>query len=140
MSEVTTAPAPRASDHWSAAPPFRCTTRTGGAQAAWIHAAGELDLLTAPQLERALYDAQLHNRVVILDMRDVSFIDSAGVHVLLAASEETGPKGARLRVLPGRIVGRMLALGGGRWQIPTIDLRETESDPALRLVSGDSEG
>jgi anti-sigma B factor antagonist len=138
MSAVSTVPTPKTSGHWPAPPPFLCTTRMGGAQAAWIHVAGELDLLTAPQLKRTLRDAQLHNRVVVLDMRDVSFIDSAGLHLLLAASQQVKPDGTQLRVIPSPVVSRMLGLGGGRWQIPTIDLAEAESAPSRRPRSARS--
>src|ERR1700722_7244620 len=96
VSAVSAASAPQTSGPWPAPPTFLCTTRMGGAQAAWVHVAGELDLLTAPQLERTLHDAQVHNRVVVIDMREVGFIDSAGIHVLLAAQEGTESGRAQL--------------------------------------------
>jgi hypothetical protein len=46
-----------------AGPPFDCTWQMGGAGAAWVHVAGELDLATWPQLRQTLRDAQLHAQV-----------------------------------------------------------------------------
>ena len=70
-----------------AAPPrFTCTWKEGGAGAAWVHVAGDLDLATAPLLKRALRDAQLCARVVVLDLRELTFIESTGVHVILDAA------------------------------------------------------
>ena len=125
MSAVTTTQAPRVSEHAFASPPFLCSTRTGGAQATWIHVAGELDLLTAPQLERALYDAQHNNRVVVVDMREISFIDSAGIHVLLAAHKDAKRGKQQLRIVSNRVVERLLTISGASGKIPTVDLGQT---------------
>ncbi len=56
---------------------------------------GELDLSAAPVLERQLYAAEMvRRRSVIVDLDRVTFIDSAGLHVLIAHSR------------PGRHQGR----------------------------------
>jgi anti-sigma B factor antagonist len=56
---------------------------------------GELDLATAARLEQALAQA---GDDVLLDLRDLTFMDSTGVRVLLEASE-SGPEELRI-VLP----------------------------------------
>jgi anti-sigma B factor antagonist len=56
---------------------------------------GELDLGSAPQLERAL--AAAGDGEVLLDLRGLTFMDSTGVRVLLEAAERGGPG---LRMLP----------------------------------------
>jgi anti-anti-sigma factor len=46
---------------------------------------GELDLATAPLLERELHDLRDSGfEQVVLDMHDLSFIDSSGIRVVLA--------------------------------------------------------
>ncbi|MEU7765774.1 STAS domain-containing protein [Nocardia sp. NPDC049190] len=60
---------------------------------------GEIDMASAPQLQSALEQALLETpRTVVVDMSNVGFLGSAGLSVLLAASEATGPGG--LRVVP----------------------------------------
>jgi len=47
---------------------------------------GELDLASAPSLERQLRDAQASDAErVVVDLRELEFLDSAGLHVLLDA-------------------------------------------------------
>ena|SRR5450759_3575784 len=87
MPQTFDVSSPTAAGSYAPAAPFLCTLTTGGTRAAWIHVAGELDLVTSPQLKRTLRTADLHARLVVLDAREVTFIDSAGVHVILDASK-----------------------------------------------------
>jgi anti-sigma B factor antagonist len=59
--------------------------------------AGELDAISAPELERHL-DALAAKRSprVVLDLSGLSFVDSAGVSVLLKAKHEAEGSGRRL--------------------------------------------
>jgi anti-anti-sigma factor len=57
---------------------------------------GELDLGTAGQLESALAEAQ---EPVLLDLRELTFMDSTGVRVLLEAAERAAGDGWELRIL-----------------------------------------
>ena len=66
-------------------PSFACSWTDGGPDAAWVHVAGELDIATTPQLERTLREAQLQARLVVLDLRELAFIDSSGVHAIVNA-------------------------------------------------------
>ncbi len=63
---------------------------------------GELDLSTAPEVEQALADAeeQQPERVVI-DLRQLVFLDSTGLRVVLAADGRARRDGRRLEVVPG---------------------------------------
>ncbi|WP_280238683.1 STAS domain-containing protein [Nocardia abscessus] len=60
---------------------------------------GEIDMASAPHLQSAL-DGALRDApaAVVVDMSNVGFLGSAGLSVLLAASEATGSGG--LRVVP----------------------------------------
>jgi len=57
----------------------------------FIVLAGELDLASAPQLAGAL--GNLGAADVILDMSKVTFVDSAGLHVLASAGREARQAG-----------------------------------------------
>ncbi len=73
--------------HPAAAPsPFRYTlTRVPPAEAR-LRPRGELDVASAPQLECALHNALWLARLVVVDLRAVTFMGAAGVRVLVNAS------------------------------------------------------
>lgn len=81
------------------APYFSCTSHTSGRAAVWVQAIGELDIAGAPYLERMLDQAQIRSRLVVLDLEDLTFIDIAGLHVIVAASTYARLAGQRLIVL-----------------------------------------
>lgn len=119
MPRLFTVPDPL---HTGSPAPFRCALTVTGARAAWVHVGGELDRCTAPQLERTLRDAQLHARLIVLDAREVSFIDSSGLQVILAANAGQEWGAPRLIVVPSRVVTRLLKLTGLHGRVWTIDL------------------
>ncbi len=51
-----------------------------------MRVAGELDIATAASLERVLRGAQRSAKLVVLDLRELTFMDSSGVHVIVDAS------------------------------------------------------
>ncbi|MET8471783.1 STAS domain-containing protein [Streptomyces sp. NPDC006422] len=72
---------------------------------------GELDLDTAPELERML--APLHPRHCELDFTDVPFIDSTGVNLLVRHQREAAAAGGSLRLISvSGPVRRVLDLSG----------------------------
>jgi anti-anti-sigma factor len=120
----------------SPAPPFECSWQAGGFGAAWVHVAGEVDLATSPQLLQALAESQVDARLVVLDVREVTFVDSAGVHAILAAAVKARREGHRLMLVRGSAhVDRVLALTGASAQISTFDLDPTEPAPTLNLTT-----
>lgn len=54
--------------------------------AAWIRLSGELDLATTPELSDALEEAQRVAHLVVLDLRDLDFIDVSAVRVIVGAT------------------------------------------------------
>lgn len=116
------------------AAPFQCTVNAAGRRAAWIHVAGELDLCSSPQLESALRAAQLHARLVVLDTRDVSFIDCSGAYAILAANAGAEWGVPRLILVPGLAVERLLKLAGAYEQIWTFDVEPPEQLQAPALA------
>jgi anti-anti-sigma factor len=83
-------------------PAFECSWTNGGLEAAWVHLAGELDIATTPQLERALHEPELQARLVVLDLRELAFLDTSGVHAIVDASIRARQAGHRLLLLRGR--------------------------------------
>jgi anti-anti-sigma factor len=79
-------------------------------------------------------EAELYSSLVVLDARDVTFIDSAGVHAILNANEAYGWGGARLMLVPSAAVERTLDLAGVRDRLTTFDLSPNEPAFPLRVV------
>jgi anti-anti-sigma factor len=76
------------------------TSITGGA--AVIALVGELDLAGTAALEQEL--ARLEGEppaAIVLDLRDVSFMDSSGLRVITVASKRAREAGRRLALVPG---------------------------------------
>ena len=65
-------------------------------QVAWIELRGELDIATAPELERALAAVPLEGSAV-LDLHALDFIDAAGMRAVLSAYRRLRE---RLRIIP----------------------------------------
>jgi anti-anti-sigma factor len=66
-----------------------------------VTVAGELDVATAPKLDRALRRAHGRATLVILDLRELEFTDSSGAHLILAADRRIRRAGGRLVVVRG---------------------------------------
>ena len=77
------------------------TTRTGRDGAVTVSVAGEVDTFTAPTLRSAL-DAELSRRPpeLVLDLRGVPFLGSAGLAVLVETKKSAGARDIVLRLSP----------------------------------------
>ena len=75
---------------------------------------GELDIATAPALERLLREVERDRwPTVVVDLRQLSFIDSSGIRALLTANDRIGRRDGRMLVRhPSRAVRRTLAAIG----------------------------
>ena len=71
--------------------------------AAVVRASGELDLSTAPALERAIGGplGEPGIRTITLDLRSLRFIDSTGLRIVLATDGALRADGRRLRLIKG---------------------------------------
>ena len=73
--------------------------------------AGDLDLASAPRLARAVERLTDEPGPVVLDLRDVEFVDSSGVSALLEVERLVEAKRRRLALLqPAGAVTRLLDL------------------------------
>ena len=115
-------------------PRFGCTLRDGGLDAAWVRVTGELDLATAPILAQALSQAEERGQRVVLDLRELTFMDSAGVHVILEASLRANASGRVLVLVRGPAhVDRVLDLTRASDSLEIVDLDPVEP-PVLALL------
>lgn len=76
-----------------------------------IAVAGEIDLATAPELDSHL-DFDKDGSVVVLDLADVSFMDSTGLRSVVRAHEDAAASGKRLAVVASDSVRKLLDLTG----------------------------
>lgn len=83
---------------------------------------GELDIGTVPQLDRALRRAQADATLVVLDLRELEFVDLSGAYLLLAADRRIRRAGGRLVVVRGNAeVEWFLALIGLDRELELVD-------------------
>jgi anti-sigma B factor antagonist len=76
--------------------------------------AGDLDLATAPMLSEALERVERGEPdVIVLDLREVTFMDSTGMSILLEAGKRAGEAGWELQIIRGsNQVDRLIAETG----------------------------
>jgi anti-anti-sigma factor len=133
MPQASVAFSSTAANRHPALPPFVCTWKKGGSGAAWVHVAGELDLANTPQLRQVLREAQHYARVVVLDLRELTFIESAGVHTILDAAASVRRNEGRLVLVRGPTdVDRALTLTRASDQVLILDL--DPNDPPVRAL------
>jgi anti-sigma B factor antagonist len=88
---------------------------------------GELDCQTAPTLADALSEATTDGRTVVVDLSELRFIDSSGLHVLMSGADG----GQRILVCPPGNVARVLSIVRADSALPVYQ----ELDAALDGVS-----
>jgi anti-sigma B factor antagonist len=98
--------------------------------AAIVTMEGELDIATEAQatadLDRAMGGAEL----LVVDLRELSFLDSTGVRVLLAADLRAREKGMRFGLVRGEgMIARLL-------EVTRIDQRFPVVDDPDELIGG----
>jgi anti-anti-sigma factor len=104
-------------------PSFVCSWTDGGPEACWVHVAGRLDAAAVWQLVRVLDDPPLQAQMVVLDLRELSFVDRSGVHAVVSAGMRARRAGRRLVLLRGQpLVDRMFTLTGNADQLEIADL------------------
>lgn len=102
---------------------FGCTASDAGLDGTWVRVTGELDIATAPQLERMLREAEDRGRLTVLDLRDLTFMDCAGVHTIVNATAAARRIGQRLILVRGTPrVERVFVLATVLEAIEIVDL------------------
>jgi len=82
---------------------------------------GELDMASAPLLQKAIESADLDDGMVVLDLHDLQFIDSTGLRVILAARKLCSERNQELAVThSSQQVERLLSVTGVAEHLRTI--------------------
>ena len=84
---------------------------------------GELDIATTPDLEQALSDATADSVTeIVLDLRELTFMDSTGLRALAQANASAGERGVSLSIIRGpRQIERVLEISGLGALLPLVD-------------------
>ena len=121
--------------------PFVCTRTEGGRDAAWVHLAGELDIATTPRLALTLHEALMQARLVVLDLRELAFMDASGLRAIVHASVRARQAGRRLILIRGPLnIDCLFSLTGYADQVEIGDLDPAEPpfSPRQRLLVPES--
>ncbi len=85
---------------------------------------GELDLATAPDLDEVLGELQEAGREVVVDLRELAFMDSSGLRTLVSAharAEAGAPAFSVVRPLPDGPIARIFAIAGVESVLRLVD-------------------
>jgi anti-sigma B factor antagonist len=94
-------------------------------QATVISVAGELDLASSPALQEELERVAADSRLLIIDLRELDFMDSTGLSVLVRAHQRAEEQGRRLAMVKGpQQVQRLLSLTGVADRLTVVDSPE----------------
>ena len=104
-------------------PPFGCTRTIDDQHAATVSVTGELDIATTPELTEALGASLLHPRLVVVDLRELAFIDSGGVRAVVQVSARARDAGQRVVVLLGSAtIKGVFTLAGSQGHVEQVDV------------------
>ena len=110
----------------SSGPEARSSSPLTTTTAAVVVVSGELDLASAPELEDVL--ERVSNdpaQLLIIDLREVDFMDSTGLSIIVRAHQRFAEDGRRLGLVRGPSqVQRLLDLTGVAERLPLVDTPE----------------
>ena len=93
-----------------AAPPFAIDVTEESPECHRVAVSGELDMATAPEVRAQLRRSAREAREIVLDLRDVSFIDSSALSMLIGVDAESRSDGFGFALLAGVPVRRLIEL------------------------------
>jgi anti-sigma B factor antagonist len=104
---------------------FLVDTQTTGRTVTLV-LSGELDLMSSPILDQALEDAYgSYPELIVVDLRELEFMDSTGLHRLVAAQQRAVQSGQRFGVVRGgEQVQRLFDLTGIAELLTVVDAPE----------------
>jgi anti-sigma B factor antagonist len=107
---------------------FEAAVERPGDGRAVVRVSGELDLLTAPELEAALEPLRAERADIELDLSELDFIDSTGVHLVLQTYQASRRGGWELVLSgAGAEVRRAFELVGLLDRLPFRDRGQSSS-------------
>lgn len=112
---------------------FVCSLEDRGGDVVGVHLAGELRAATAPDLARTLRRAERDARLVVLDLRRLTFIDPCGLHVIVVAGIRARRTGHRIVVVRRCAeVNPVFAFGAASEAVDVVELQP--SQPAVQAL------
>jgi anti-sigma B factor antagonist len=103
---------------------FRVEVRSED-RATVIAVSGELDLASSPALQEELDRVSSDSELLIIDLRELDFMDSTGLSVLVRAHQRAEEQGRRLAMVKGpQQVQRLLSLTGVADRLTLVDTPE----------------
>jgi len=94
-------------------------------EALLVRVAGEVDISTVAELRRQVRAACRGRGTVLLDLADVGFMDSSGLHVLLEASDGAAMSDSPFFIVrPSSAVQRLLDATGTSAELPVVEPNE----------------
>jgi anti-sigma B factor antagonist len=102
-------------------------TRAAGTQT--IVLTGEADLAGAPKVEETLIDACADEpALIVVDLRNLTFIDSSGLQALITGHERCRARGQEMRIIPAPArLQRLFELTGVNDILPFCDPEASEN-------------
>jgi anti-anti-sigma factor len=85
-----------------------------------IRLAGELDLSAAPELDQVLEAAVERGGAVLVDLTELTFVDSTGIHTFIKAARSLRGRGCLILHGEQERVGRVLDLVGINGNVPGL--------------------
>jgi anti-sigma B factor antagonist len=107
-----------------------------GANASIVSLSGELDLSTIPLIDKRLLAEASAKGAVIVDLTDVSFIDSTGIGLLIQAFRSCGREGLHTVIARGSQVERVFEVAGIGQALPLF----LERGRAIEALNGAASG
>lgn len=107
------------------ASPFSVDVRSENG-APLLRISGELDLSSSPKLEEELARTTATSpSLIIIDLRDLDFMDSTGLSVLIRAHQQAQQSGHRLGIVNGpQQIRRLLSLTGVADRLTVVERPE----------------
>lgn len=119
---------------------FDCSWSNEGRDAAWVRPAGELDIAGQARFTQVLSHAGRAARLVVLDLRELTFMDCSGLQVIVEASARARGAGWRLLLIRGPAqIHRLFTLTGCGLDLEILDLdpAEPQVESVLQLARQD---
>ena len=120
--------------------PLVCPWSRGALDAGGLRVAGPLNMATAARLKRNGARASVQTHLVMVELRELSFVDCSGVHAIVDVGDRAREAGRPAALVAGSLsVDRVLAL---TWDSQAVELAGRElvesSVPAMpRRARGD---